>query len=83
MDTAEREIQEELKLDVEATKYREASSYTGGGYDIIPVYAHHSYSDPDKKIELEDHTEYEWIKPENPEIELGKEINCLEAFDIV
>lgn len=83
IDTAEREILEELNLEIEATEYRENHSYTGGGYDIIPVYARHSYSDPDKNIELEDHTEYTWTTPENPEVELGKEVKCLEAFNLL
>ncbi len=83
LDTAEREILEELNLDIKATKYREKHSYKGGGYDIIPVYAEHRYSNPDKNIELEDHTDYRWINPKNPELKLGKELKCLEAFNIL
>jgi 8-oxo-dGTP pyrophosphatase MutT (NUDIX family) len=83
LDTAEREISEELNLEIEAKKYREKHSYTIGGYDIIPVYAQHSYSNPDRHIEMTDHTDYKWINSENPEMELGKEIKCLEAFNIL
>lgn len=85
LDTAEREILEELNLDIESTEYREKYSYTSGGYNIIPVYAEHDYSNPDKHIDLEDHIKYRWIIPSNlpGDIELGKEVKCLEAFDIL
>jgi len=81
--TAEREGLEVLKLEVEAAEHIEQSSYKGGSYDIIPVLAEHNHASPDKHIELVDHTEYRWIKPENPDVKLGKEIKCLKAFDIV
>lgn len=83
LETAEREILEELKIEVKAFEHREEFSYKGGGYDIIPVLAEHSYSNPDSQIELEDHTEYRCINPEKTEIDLEKEIKCLEAFSIV
>lgn len=83
LDTAEREILEELSIEINAVKCREDYSYNGGGYEIVPVFADHNYADPDKYIELKDHTEFRWIKPESFSIELGKEIKCLEAFNIL
>jgi len=85
LDTAEREILEELNLEIYAAEYREKHSYTSGGYNIIPVYAKHTYSDPGKHIDLEDHMNYRWITPTNlpNDIELGKEVKCLKAFDIL
>lgn len=85
LDTAEREILEELNLEIDADEYRENHSYINGGYNIIPVYAQHTYSDPGKHIDLEDHINYRWITPANlpNDIELGKEVKCLKAFDIL
>jgi 8-oxo-dGTP pyrophosphatase MutT (NUDIX family) len=85
LDTAEREILEELNLDIDAAEYREKHSYTSGGYNIIPVYAEHNCSNPGKHIDLEDHIKYRWITPANlpSDIELGKEVKCLKAFDIL
>lgn len=84
--TAEREIKEELNLDVRAKESNDDYIYKGGGYDIFPVYAVHIYDDADQYLELlEDHDDYKWIDPQNlPEdIELEDEKNCLEAFDLL
>ena len=83
LETAEREIMEELDLDVDAKRSSENDSFKGGGYDIVPVYAKHSYSDPDTEIKLVDHTDYKWINPMNSSLDLENEIKCLEAFDIL
>lgn len=84
LETAEREIREELGLNIEAEKTAEKYSYRGGGYDIIPVLA--EISEEDFKIELIDHTDYRWIRPEKLgelEIDLENEKKCLEAFDLL
>lgn len=84
--TAEREIKEELNLDIGAQKSNEEYIYKGGGYEIIPVYITHSYENIDEQIELlEEHDSYRWINPENlpNDIELKNEKKCLKAFDII
>lgn len=84
METAEREIQEELGLKIESKKTAENHSYQGGGYEIIPVLA--EISEEDFEIELVDHTDYRWIRPEKIgeiEIDLENERKCLEAFDLI
>lgn len=84
LETAEREIQEELGLDIKAEKIAENHSYRGGGYDIIPVYA--KIIDEDFEIELVDHMDYKWIRPgkvEDLSIDLDEEKKCLEAFDLM
>lgn len=81
--TAEREIKEELGLKIEAEKIAEQYSYRGGGYDIIPVLA--EIVEEDYEIELVDHTDYRWIRPEKVEeleISLENEKKCLEAFNL-
>lgn len=83
LDTAEREIMEELNIEVNASKYRKNHSFKGGGYDIIPVHASHEYSNPDREIELVDHTDYRWINPRESSLDLDNEIRCLEAFGIL
>jgi len=83
--TAEREIEEELNLEINARDYNEDYLYKGGGYEIIPVYAKHNYNDADQHLELEDHDRYRWINPRNlpNDIELGKELKCLKAFNLL
>lgn len=83
LETAEREIQEELGIQIEAKKASYTDSYSSGGYQIVPVYAatvKESYS-----IELSDHTEYRWIDRTDEEIleKLGEETECMEAFDLI
>ena len=83
-ETAEREIMEELGLKVEAKKTSEKHSYRAGGYKIIPVLA--EIVGEDFEIELIDHTDYKWIRPEKMgemEINLENEKKCLEAFNLV
>jgi len=82
--TAEREIKEKLGLKIEAEKIAEQYSYRGGGYDIIPVLA--EIVEEDYEIELVDHTDYIWIRPEKVgelEISLENEKKCLEAFNLL
>jgi len=83
--TAEREIKEEFNLEIKAQEYREDCSYKTGGYEIIPVYAIHSYENIDQHLKLVDHDKYRWIDPENlPEnIELKNEKKCLKAFNLL
>lgn len=84
LETAEREIREELDLKIETEKTAENHSYKGGGYDIIPVLA--EISEEDFEIKLVDHTDYRWIRPEKLgelEIYLKNEKKCLEAFDLL
>ena len=84
IETAEREIREELGLEIEAFKISESFSYESGGYNIVPV---HAEAEKDFSISLEDHMEYRWIVPEKISDEmqqdLGDEILCLEAFDLL
>lgn len=84
LETAEREILEELGLAITAEKSAENHSYRGGGYDIIPVYA--KIIDEDFDIKLVDHTDYRWIRPQKVEdlsIDLDDEKKCLEAFELM
>ena len=84
LETAEREINEELGLKIEAKELSEAHSYRSGGYDIIPVLAENT--EEDFEIELVDHTDFRWIRPEEldeTKINLENERNCLEAFDLL
>jgi 8-oxo-dGTP diphosphatase len=82
--TAEREIREELGLEIEAKKSSENYSYRGGGYEIIPVLG--EVVEEDFEIKLVDHSDYRWISPEkigSLEIDLENEKKCLEAFDLL
>lgn len=84
LETAEREIQEELGLKIEAKELSEVHSYRSGGYNIIPVLAENT--EEDFEIELVDHTDFRWIRPEEldeTKINLENERNCLEAFDLL
>lgn len=81
LETAEREIEEELGIKIKAEKASEQHSYRSGGYDIIPVFA--EIVEEDFTVELVDHTDYNWIKPEELGkigIELENEKKCLKAF---
>jgi len=82
--TAEREIMEELGLEIQARETSEEHSYTGGGYEIIPVMA--EIGENSFEIELVDHTDFRWIRPgkvDSLEIDLDNEKKCLEAFDFL
>jgi len=84
--TVEREIKEELNLDIDARESNEEYAYKAGGYEIIPVYATHSYEKIDQHLELlEEHDKYRWISPENlpKDIEFKNEKKCLEAFNLL
>ena len=85
LETSEREIKEELDIKVEASDKSPEHSFTGGGYDIVPVKA--SPIEKDFDIKLEDHIEIRWINIDQvgKELldELGDEVNCLEAFDVL
>jgi 8-oxo-dGTP pyrophosphatase MutT (NUDIX family) len=83
-ETAEREIEEELGLEIEAEEVAEDYSWEAGGHEIVPVMASHDYTDIEEHLELREdkHGNHRYIEPENHEIELGKERNCLEAFDL-
>ena len=81
LDTAEREILEELNIEIVAKKASKNNSYVSGGYNIVPVSAEHSYQDIDQNIELSDHEEYRWINPEKTGLELGDELKCFGAFE--
>lgn len=83
LQTAEREIEEELGLEIEAVETAERS-WEAGGYEIVPVLASHSYKDIEQQLELREdkHGKYRYIEPGNYSIELGNEENCLEAFDL-
>lgn len=83
-ETAEREIREELGLEIEARKISEEDSYRSGDYEIVPIFA--KIVKEDFRLELTDHTDYRWIKPEeaeNLDMDLGKEKRCLEAFNLI
>ncbi|MFB6191515.1 MAG: NUDIX hydrolase [Candidatus Nanohaloarchaea archaeon] len=84
LETAEREIDEELGLDIDAVEAAEDHSWEAGGHEIVPVLADHSYEDIESHLELreEKHGKYRYIEPENYSIELGDERRCLEAFDL-
>ncbi|MEF8880347.1 MAG: NUDIX domain-containing protein [Candidatus Nanohaloarchaea archaeon] len=82
--TAEREIMEELGLDINADRAAEKNSYSGGGYKIIPVLA--EIEENEFEINLVDHSDFRWIRPERVkdlEIDLDNERKCLEAFDFL
>jgi len=84
--TAEREIKEELKLDIKASEVAEASSYMSKEWKIIPVYAKPRNTDFEDEIELTEHSEIKWIKPGKLKtygLDLGIEKQCLEAFDLL
>lgn len=83
--TAEREIDEELGLDILGVEAEGGRSYRSGGYEIVPVLAEHDYRDADEELELKEdkHGEYRWINPRNYDLELGLERKCLEAFDLI
>lgn len=84
LETAEREIEEELGIKINAEKASEQHSYRSGGYDIIPVFA--EIVEQDFEIELVDHTDYRWIKPEKLgelDIDLENEKKCLKAFSFL
>lgn len=83
-ETAEREIQEELKIKVTAKKAAENHSYRSKEWEIIPVYAETEIREINE-ITLTEHSEIKWIKPENldsSEIDLDDEKSCLEAFNL-
>ena len=84
LEAAEREIREELGFEVEAVEASKNFSYESGGYNIVPVYAE---PEKDFSISLKEHLEYRWIVPEelseDMRKELGEEILCLEAFDLL
>ncbi len=84
-ETAEREIKEELGLDIEAVESSKEDSWEAGGFKIIPVRATHDYEDLEEHLELREdkHGKRCWIKPQDYDIDLGKERRCLEAFDLV
>ena len=84
LETAEREIKEELGLKIKAKEKTEEYSYSSGGYSIVPIYA--EIMEADFNIKLVDHTEYRWIKPEKIEeldIDLKNEVKCLQAFNLI
>lgn len=84
LETAEREIKEELCLEIKAKKTAEQYAYRGGGYYIIPVLA--EIVAEDFEINLIDHTDYRWIKPrkvKETDINLENERKCLEAFNLL
>lgn len=98
LNTAEREIREELDLDIEALEYSLEDSYMSGGYNIIPVKAEidtdkYDFTDQNlsrervgEEILLEEHDDFRWYKPaENEELaeKLDEELRCLEAFDLI
>ena len=84
LEAAEREIREELDLEIKAIEASESFSYKSGGYRIVPVYA-----EPEENfsVSLEEHLEYRWIVPgeigDEMREELGDEVLCLEAFDLL
>lgn len=86
-EAAEREIKEEIDIEIEAENAAIPYSFYSDGYEIIPVLATHSYRDLDQEISLAEHTDYRWIDPANPStynsLKLGKEKKCLEAFDLL
>lgn len=92
-ETAEREIREEFSLEIEASRIKQSYSWKGGGYDIIPVLADHNYKDLENQLEqreMSDHSEHEWIRPEDlgnnldsAREKLGEEIKALKAFDFL
>lgn len=84
LETAEREIEEELGIKIYAEKASEQHSYRSGGYDIIPVFA--EIVEEDFTVELVDHTDYRWLRPEalgEIDVELENEKKCLKAFDFL
>lgn len=88
-ETAEREIKEELSLEVTAEKSKPSFSWKGGGYQIIPVYMKHGYEDLQEEIEQEqmpDHDDFRFLSCANADHmkdELGEEIYALRAFNII
>lgn len=80
--TAEREIKEELDIEIKVLEASPKDSYESGGYIIVPVLATHSYSNVNNEIKLTDHSEYEWINARDDKVPKD-ERNCLEAFDLV
>jgi len=82
LETAKREIKEELNLKINALEASTEYSYRSGGYNIVPVLASHEYSDPNKHIDLTDHSEYIWTDSADGRIP-EDERRCLEAFDLV
>lgn len=82
--TAEREIMEELGLSINAKRMAKKNSYRSGGYEIIPITA--KIEEDNFNLELVDHTDYKWIRPEEVdslEINLDNEKKCLEAFNLI
>ncbi|MFB6199629.1 MAG: NUDIX domain-containing protein [Candidatus Nanohaloarchaea archaeon] len=92
-ETAEREIKEELNLEIQATEAKPENSWKSGDYTIIPVYAQHSYKDLEtvlEKPDITDHTEYTWLDTQNlgnnlknARQKLGDEIKALEAYELI
>lgn len=82
--TAEREIKEELGLEIEAEEVAEDYSWTVGDLEIVPVRSSHDYENADNhlKPKEEKHGKSRWIDPQNHDESLGKERRCLEAFDL-
>lgn len=86
LQTAEREIMEELKLEVRAFEVAKEYSYMSGKFEIIPVYAKPLIEYPEDELKLTEHSEVRWIKPEkldSYDLDLGIEKKCLEAFDLL
>ena len=84
LETAEREIEEELGVKINAEKASKQHSYRSGGYDIIPIFA--EIVEEDFTVELVDHTDYRWLMPEalgETDVELENEKKCLKAFSFL
>ncbi len=83
VETAEREIKEELGIQIEAQEASKKDSYRSDGYEIVPVYA--TKTKESYRIELSDHTEYRWIDRTDTEMleKLGEETECMEAFNLI
>jgi 8-oxo-dGTP diphosphatase len=84
LETAEREIEEELGIKINAEKASKQHSYRSGGYDIIPIFA--EIVEEDFTVELVDHTDYRWLRPEalgEINVELENEKKCLKAFSFL
>ena len=85
LETSEREIKEELKINIEAKKTAENHSYQSKEWEIVPIYAETETREINN-ITLTEHSEIKWIKPDIKEAnstDLGEEKECLKAFKLL